>query len=404
MKVATSKKVQDMLDEKIKLKELEDALEEGREIAKKADLSDEERVDLKARVDRIESIKGELAEIVRTKAALAEETGSTEEEVDLYLHGKSLGDSFVSSDEFMRAKSMKFRGDSDAFEYRPKAEPTPLTLGTALPGLVVPDRIPGIIGLASYPSRVTSLIPKLPTDSDSVTFYEELTETSTIAAQTAEGAEKGNFELTGDEVTEQVEVIAGMAAVSRQTLRNAAFMAGFVNTRMTLKLDAVEEDLVLNGTGANGQFEGLLTRTTSVLSQGTDTLIDAVYMAMDMCWEDGGFPADAVIFRPSDWQDIVLAKDGNERYYGTGPFAQAIGDSIWGAQVVKSIAIAQYTVLAGAFRAASFLAPQGGLQVRTSDSHSDYFKKNKVAVLIEKSEAFGVFSPLAFCNLSIAES
>lgn len=382
---------------------LEKALEEGRELSQRTDLNDEERADLFKRVETIESLKAEISTDLRIKAALQDETGASGDDAEHAVYAtKSLGHSFVESEEFLVAKAANFLGNSRAFVY--KTEPTEITTigdGSAMPGLVVPQRIPGIQGLPTYPTKVADLLPKMSSGSNTISYFLEVSETGGPAPQDGEGAEKAEFTLDGEEKTEKLEVVGAMAAITRQTLADAPFLAGFVNTRMTLKLDQVREDLILNGDGTNGELVGFAERTTSTLGAGADTDIDAIYKAADLAWTDGGYPSDAIVINPADWQPIVLSKDGNERYYGTGPFANAIGDTLWGLPVVKSPLQTEGIVLVGAFGAGSFLAKSGGVELRTSDSHADYFKKNKVAILIEERLCLGVPAPLAFTLLDL---
>ncbi len=382
-----------------KSKLYEDALKEAKEIAKRTDLSDEERADLSKRVTMIEKLKSDIAQEKAIDAALkdlpAEEVVQAVREM---ADQGDLGKAYAESDQFAQAKSAGFRGNSAPFEF--KVEPTALTVGGSTPGMLVPQRIGGIEGLVSYPAKLQDIVPSIPTGSPSVSYFLETSETSAIGT-VAEGAEKPNFSLTGALTTETVEVIAGMAAVTRQTLEDAPFLSGFINVRMTKSLRIVEEDQLLNGSGTSPQLRGFLNRTTSTLTQAGDTVIDAIYKAADKCLLDGGYDADAVVIKASDWQPIVLSKDANDRYYGTGPFAAAVGDTIWGLRVVKSNKIAANTVLVGAFTDASFIARRSGLVLRTSDSHADYFKLNKVAILLEERLTLGVPAPLAFCKLTL---
>lgn len=398
------------METEILTKSLEDALAEARDIAKRTDLNDEERTDLVARVEKIEGMKSQLSENLAVNAALAEHAGPADVEI-LAQSGmaESFGEAFINSEQFKAWDSNEFRTDLNPYQYNPgdyftKAEPTVIdSVGAgspALPAGVERQRVNTIQPLTALPLRVVDLIPQIGTQSNVVSYFQEATVTHTIAGA-LEGAEKGNFTLTGAAVTEELEVIAGMGAVTRQTLRDMPFMAAFINNRMTYKLREVEEDQVLNGNGTSPALNGILTRTTSTLSQGTDTLLDALYKALDKGYEDGGYPSTAIVIRPSDWQNVALAKDANDRYYGTGPFAQIIGDSVWGVNVVKSRKIAAGTVLTGAFDQA-FVARNGGLTIRTSEHHSDYFKKNKVAILVESDIALGVYAPLAFVELTLA--
>jgi HK97 family phage major capsid protein len=380
---------------------LDEALKEAKDIARRQDLNDEERTDLQKRVERIERMKAEIKQDAAIEEALKDLPEAESEDVAQGppRGAKGLGASFVASEQFEQAKAMGFRGTSAPYEY--KGEPTVVDETTAVPALVVAQRVNQMEGLASYPATVADLIPTIPTGSNAVTYFTETSETNAIDT-VAEGAEKPNFTLAGAAVTDEVEVIAGMAAVTRQTLEDAPFMAGFINTRLTKALRIVEENQILEGDGTSPNLNSLDNRTTSTLSQGTDTVLDAIYKAADKCYTAGGYPADGVAINPADWQPIALSKDGNDRYYGTGPFASAVGDSVWGLRVVKSNVLTAGKVFVGAFGSAAFLARNGGLTLRTSDSHSTYFKFNKVAILIEERVALGVPAPLAFCQLTLA--
>ena len=373
---------------------LAEALEQAKSISRRTDLNDEERADLAARVETIERMKSDVKRERELREAVIDDLSPAERK-----QFKSLGQSYVDSEQFKNASRDGFRGVTEGFEY--KAEPTPIDETTALANLVIAQRVNQIEPLASYPTGVAALIPVIPTGSNAVSYYIEASETHTVAPA-AEGTEKGNFTLAGSQVTDEVEVIAGLAAVTRQTLEDAPFMAGFVDSRMRRALAVVEEDQIIDGNGTSPQLNGILARTTSTQSQATDTVFDAIYKAADKCFVAGGYAADGVVIHPTDWQPLALAKDQNDRYYGSGPFAAAVGDTVWGMKVVKSNQITQGTVLTGAFGSAAFLARNGGVTVRTSDSHSDYFKKNKIAVLIEERLALGVPAPLAFCKLTLA--
>lgn len=172
-------------------KQLEEAITEAREIARRKDLDDEERVDLLARVDQIETLRSKLAEDEIIEKAL-KDTGSTdptspEYENVLREHGRelSVGASFVRSEQYAAWRAKGFDSRLDAYEYRmksdepyrTKAEPTVIDLGAALPGLVVPQRVGGIEGLPSHPFLVANEIPSIPTGSNAVSYFVEESET-----------------------------------------------------------------------------------------------------------------------------------------------------------------------------------------------------------------------------------
>jgi hypothetical protein len=58
------------------------------------------------------------------------------------------------------------------------------------------------------------------------------------------------------------------------------------------------------------------------------------------------------------------------------------------------------TGLVGDFRAHSALLVRQGLRFKVSDSHSDYFIKNLLAILCEMRAALVVFRISAFCEIT----
>ena len=235
---------------------LEEALAEAREIAKRTDLNDEERADFAKRVENIETMKAELAkedELRKTIASLS--PAEREEAIAEQKSYTDLGRAWTSSPEFAAAKAAGFIGNSAPFEF--KAEPTAIDEATALSAFLEPQRVGQLTALPSFPQTVAALIPSISTSSNAVSYISESSETHTIDTA-AEGAEKGNFTLDGTSASEEVEVIAGMAAITRQVLEDLPFMAGFVNQRMTLALRKVEEQQILSGSGVSPDLNGLL--------------------------------------------------------------------------------------------------------------------------------------------------
>jgi len=297
-------------------KQLDEALKEARDIARRKDLSDEERVDLLARVDQIETLRNKVSEDDVIKKALGD-AGSTDptspdHEAVLVSHGRglSVGAAFVRSEQYAEWRAKGFDSRLTSFEYhtksaddyRTKAEPTPVD-AAAYPGYLVPQRVGDIEPLVSPRINTLDLIPQIPTGANAVSYFLETTETGG-ADPVLEGGEKANFTLAGALVTEEVEAVAGMAAVTRQTLDDAPFMAGFVDTRLRRSLEVEKEYQVIAGDGTSPNLSGYLDRITSHQVHGADTLIDAIYKAADKCYEDGGYPADAVVLTPANWQPL----------------------------------------------------------------------------------------------------
>jgi HK97 family phage major capsid protein len=91
-------------------------------------------------------------------------------------------------------------------------------------------------------------------------------------------------------------------------------------------------------------------------------------------------------------------KDTQSRYVGNGPFNTGPA-VLWNRPRVESEAIAAGTALVGAFKVGGTVFQREPVQIFASDSHSDFFIRNLVAVLAEERLGFAVYFPAAFCKV-----
>ena len=74
--------------------------------------------------------------------------------------------------------------------------------------------------------------------------------------------------------------------------------------------------------------------------------------------------------------------------------------SLWGLNVAVSPVIPLGTALVGCFKTAAMLFRRGGLRVEVSNSYSDFFIKNLVAIRAEERLALAVYRPSAFGSVT----
>jgi HK97 family phage major capsid protein len=112
---------------------------------------------------------------------------------------------------------------------------------------------------------------------------------------------------------------------------------------------------------------------------------------------------------PTDWQDIRLLTDTAGQFFGGGPFQGPYGngqnlsatgqvsgaqDTIWGKPVYVTGAIGAGTAIVGT-RENAQVWRKGGLSVDASNSHSNFFQLNLVAIRAEERLGLAVYrSPL----------
>jgi hypothetical protein len=129
-----------------------------------------------------------------------------------------------------------------------------------------------------------------------------------------------------------------------------------------------------------------------------------------------------VAIHPTDYQIMRLLRDGAGgtagQYMGGGPFLGAYGnagpvsasgqvagfnDTLWGKPVYVTANIGGAgTALIGT-RANAAVWSRGGLRVEASNSHSNYFQINLVAIRAERRLALAVYRPTGFveCRLAV---
>jgi HK97 family phage major capsid protein len=155
---------------------------------------------------------------------------------------------------------------------------------------------------------------------------------------------------------------------------------------------------MVNGDGTGQNLTGILnTSGISTQARGTDTDVDAIHKAITLIRLQYVEP-NAVALHPNNWETIRLAKDSTGQYY-YGPPAISGTNSVWGLNVVTGAQFPANSAIVGDFRQA-ILWLREGIQVLASDSHSDFFVKNLIAVLAELRAAFGVVRPAAFAQVT----
>jgi len=238
-----------------------------------------------------------------------------------------------------------------------------------------------------------------------------------------EGAREGNVSTVGEAatkpqlhyadptpVTETVKEIAGWISVSDLMIDDLDFIVSEINSRLLYDLALFEEQQLLTGDGSGTNLKGLLERDgIQTLAATSATLADQLFAARTNVQTATGLAADGILVNPTDYQTLRLAKDGNGQYFGGGYFGGAYGQNglieeppIWGLRTVVSPAVAQGTVVVGAFKQGATVYRKGGINVLSTNSNADDFVKDKVTIRATERLAFVVRRPAAFVNITVS--
>lgn len=388
--------------------------------------TDDEKAEVQKAMDEAEKIKTKLSAL-RDDKDMAEQieqlvgqsrtratVGTSQEQP--HQERRSLGQQFVESAamEWIKKNPHGAQGSTWATPsvelHDPQMRAATLTTTGGSPGsggdLIIPDYRPGILPLLFKPLRIADLLASGTTDSNSIVYMKESTFTN-AAATVTEGDPKPESTLIFDQVTDAVRKIAHWLPVTEEMLEDVPAIRSYIDMRLRLGVELEEEDQLLNGDGTAPNISGILDRsglTTTVVAGGSpgDSNADAIFKAMmDIAW--GAFiQADGVVMNPTNWETIALSKNADDQYYGGGPFNTPPIPRLWGLPVVLSPTIAANTALVGAFRTAAQVFRKGGIRVEASNSHSDYFIKNLVAIRAEERLALAVYRPAGFAKVTLS--
>jgi HK97 family phage major capsid protein len=284
-----------------------------------------------------------------------------------------------------------------------------------------PQRLPGFYELLYGPNSVLALVTNGTTDGDTVEFVRQVDFTNN-AAETPEAnftglvAAAGGGDVTGvkpesgmtfEIVQEFVRTIAHWIPATRRILSDVGQLRTIIDSQMRA---GVLRRLEAQIAGGNGQGENLLgiinTPDVNEPAVGLNFLetihkgITAVRLAF--------MEPSAIGIHPHDWERARLLRDDSGAGAGTGgymygPPAIAGAQTLWGLPTVVSASFPVHTSIVADWSQAILWAREG-VTITATDSHSDWFVRNLIAVLAEGRWAFGIPRPQAFSVCDISDS
>lgn len=257
-------------------------------------------------------------------------------------------------------------------------------------------------------SAVRALFPVEQVSSPTIGFYRLSTEGT--AGAVAEGGAKPQISAVGELITVGLKKIAAFLRMTDELIEDYPRLVSAIRGRLLHAKEIAIENQLINGSGAGANITGLLNQgigTATYTAGSAEDVADAIFEAAMTIKDASGYDADAIIINPVDMATLRLAKDANDQYYGGGFFQGAYGNgaelgmypAIWGMRVAVSTAIAQGTIIVGAFRTCSAIAQKGGVRVELGYDTDD-FSHDRVSLRGEERLALEVFDPSGFVALT----
>jgi tetrahydromethanopterin S-methyltransferase subunit G len=260
-----------------------------------------------------------------------------------------------------------------------------------------PQLLEMIAPIGHPPIGVRQLIPQGRTSQGAVEYIEETSFTNN-AAVVAEGAAKPKSDKVFTPRTSIVRTIAHYFKMSKQTFDDLPFLATQVENNGIWGIQTVEDNQLLNGSGAPPNLQGynvIATAAPAPLPATGATLVDAIGTAIfDLAAK--GFVADGTVVNPADWGHVAMLKNTQGNYIFANPLDYATGGRLWGTRLVASANQAAGTFLTGAFQGHSQLLDREDVHVQVANQNEDDFIKNMVTILIEERLASVIYQPKAF--------
>ncbi len=331
--------------------------------------------------------------------------------------GKSAGEQVISSETFQAAQKLQWLGQTKVpFAVKGclpqieipgrKSAITTVGVGTGTSGVQMPQRLPGITGLARQALRIRDLLTVRPlTTGNSFDWVKELARTNNASPQ-IESTTKAESTYTYTVQSGSVKTVAHFINVSRQALDDIDWLRGNIDSNLIYGLKVKEESEILAGDGLGQHLSGLVTQASAyntALHVAADTRLDQLRHAILQARLAGldTYAPDGIVLHPTDMEKIELIKVDQS---GANTGLYILGDPktgtqikfVWGLPVVESDSMSVGQFLVGGFSTAAELVDRMAATVLISFEHGTNFTDNMATILCEERLGLPVRRPDAF--------
>ena len=257
--------------------------------------------------------------------------------------------------------------------------------------LVDSQRLAGIIPGAFRTLRVRDVLVQGTTSSNLVEYTRELAFTNR-AAETAEGAQKPETDVTFELASAPVRTIAHFLKLSKQVMDDAPALASYIDTRLRYGVELKIDQQLLNGNGSGQNISGMTDsgNFTPFTPESGDNAIDSINRAIyEVIGAD--YAPTAIMMNPKDWGQIERTKINDSYVFGSPGLA--VGPVLWGLPVVVTNSMTEGKFMVGAMDVAYQVWNRQGTIVEMSESDDVNFQKNLVTVRAESRLALAVYRP-----------
>jgi HK97 family phage major capsid protein len=290
--------------------------------------------------------------------------GPTEE------RSRSWGEAFTQSEQF---KAYSGHGTSQPFKIEEsrwlEERDNPVTTGIANG-----DLTPAMMWRGPTEPRlrtpVLDVIGRVPTTMGSVEYYywfsHDPNGDPAMAGVVPEGDLKPEMPLDGELKSIPIDTFAWWKGITRQALEDIPMIRSIVDTQ--LRQGVIRR--------ISYQAAAALTSDTNIPEVGNASLLAAIRQALATI-DDEGFTANAVLLNAADWADMDL------EVLAAGLVPPDINTRFWGLRPVAVPGLATGTAYVGDFTEGVTFFDRTSTSLIMTDSHADFFLRNKLVLLAE---------------------
>jgi HK97 family phage major capsid protein len=324
---------------------------------------------------------------------------------DVRREARTAGDRFTARDEYRTLAENTSRGSARLPEMEMRTLATTYSDDAGSNDSWLPVGTPFLQNARRQNLVIRDLLTVAPTTLSAVPYIRELSPATTElgASAVAQGSAKPEIENTFENDTALIRKIAAWIPVTDEVLWDAPLLAAYINSRLSYMVQVREQQQLLNGSGTDPQIKGIL-QFSGVQTQATvaDDPWGVIGLAAGKVENVDGMATGAVM-NPLDFWLGTVERHANlfdGQAVGSAPFGVP-SNQVWGLDVVRTRAQTQGSVLVADFAQGAMLLDRMQITVKQSDSHDDYFVKNKVAIVAEERIGLAVHRPDFFVNCTI---
>ncbi len=321
---------------------------------------------------------------------------------------KSLGDIVTSDPEYLARKENGFTSRK-SLNVELKGSPfqrkamTDAGIGSGTSGVLMPQRLPGIVGLPKQALRIRDLMNVVTLSVGNSFDYVVMNTRTNAASPVQEAQTKAESTYNWTATSGTVKVIAHWVQISRQALDDIPFLRDQIDQELVYGLKVKEETEILSGDGTGAHLLGLIPQATAfdtslLIAVAGWTRIDILRLAKLQARLAGlaTYAPSGFVLNPTDLARIELTKSTTGFYIVGNPQTGEEVKYIWNLPVVESDSIAAGKFLVGDFYNAATLIDRMATSVEISYEANANFTTNMATVLCEERIGLADKVPTAF--------